>query len=126
MGEYDRAVAAATRGIIKKGELCTWRSRVAGTLADATKPWNKAADVITETAVRILFSLDELEDRQLQHYLKNTETQRGLVNGMMHTVSFTPVLKDTILRAGKELIVAHIDPFSPGGVIVFYNIEFKL
>lgn len=126
MGEYDRAVAAATRGIKKKGQLCTWRSRAAGILADVTEPWSKAADVITETPVNIVFSLDELEDRQLQHYLKNTETQRGLVNGMMHIVSFVPALKDTILRAGKELIVAHIDPFSPGGVIVFYNVEFKL
>ncbi len=125
MGEYDRAVASATRGIKKKGELCTWISRAEGTLADATKPWDKATDVKVETKVNILFTFDDLEDRQLRHYLKNTETQRGLVNGMMHVVNFTPRMKDTVLRANEELIVVTLDVLSPGGVIIYHLIEFK-
>lgn len=123
---YDSSVAAATRELKKWGEECTWISRTEGGLLDATKPWDKAADVKVETKVNILFTFDDLEDRQLRYYLKNTETQRGLVNGMMHVVNFVPKMKDTVLRAGKELIVVTLDVLSPGGVIVYHLIEFKL
>jgi hypothetical protein len=123
---YDPAVAAATREIKKWGDPCTWQSRVSGTLADATKPWDKAADIITETLVHILFSADDLEDRQLRYYLANTETQRGLVNGMMHIVNFVPSMKDTVIRDGEELIIATLDVLKPGPIIIFHKIEFKL
>ena len=123
---YDSSVAAATRELKKWGEECTWQSRVDGSLVDATKPWDKSADTIVETKVRILFTFDDLEDRQLRRYLKNASTQRGLVNGMMHVVNFEPKLKDTVIRAGKQLVVATLDVLSPGGVIVYHLIEFKL
>lgn len=123
---YQPAVNAATRDIKKWGDECIWISRTAGSLADAAKPWDKADDIEIKTTVRILFSADDLEDRQLRYYLKNTETQRGLVNGMMHVVNFKPSMKDTVIRDGEELIIATLDVLKPGSVIIFHLIEFKL
>lgn len=123
---YDRSLAAATRGIKKWGEPCTWVRRSTGTLADPNKPWDKPEDTIVNTSVNILFTFDDLEDRQLIHYLKLTETQRGLVNGMMHAVDFEPSIADTVLRDNKELVIATLDVLSPGGIILYHIIEFKL
>ena len=90
MGVYDRQLASATKGIKKWGQPVTWKRRIAAALPDPLKPWEKASDTIIEVPVQILFTFDDLEDRQLLYYLKNTEVQRGLVNGMMHVVNFIP------------------------------------
>ena len=126
MGVYDRQLKTATKGIKKWGAPVTWRRRVAAALADPNKPWEKSPDTIIDIPVRILFELDDLEDRQLIHYLKNTETQRGLVNGLMHAVDFEPATTDTVVRSGKELVIATLDVLAPGDVILYHLIEFKL
>lgn len=125
MGVYDRSLATATKGIKKWGQLVTWRRRIAAALPDPLKPWEKAPDTIVDVPVRILFTFDDLEDRQLVHYLKNTETQRGLVNGMMQAVDFIPRTTDTVLRGDIELVIATLDVLAPGGVILYHLIEFK-
>ena len=125
MGVYDRQLAAATRGIKKWGRHVTWRRRIATALADPLKPWEKSSDTIIEVPVQILFEFDDLEDRQLIHYLKNTEVQRGLVNGMMHVVDFEPTTTDTVLSNGIELVIATLDVLQPGDIILYHLIEFK-
>jgi|TARA_R110002096_G_scaffold321278_5_gene515399 hypothetical protein len=81
---------------------------------------------LTETPVKILFQRDDLEDRQLNKYRKETSLSDGQINGWMYAYSnFQPKLKDIVYWQGYTLNVAAIDPVQPIDDVIVYFIEFK-
>tara|TARA_Y100001973_G_scaffold106361_1_gene183792 strand:- start:2957 stop:3358 length:402 start_codon:yes stop_codon:yes gene_type:complete len=96
-------------------------------LSDPNKPYivNKATRK-PPVAVKILFTLDDLEDRQQIKYRKETAIVDGQVNGyMVEQPGFSPTLKDIVIWNNRELTVAAIDPIQPIDCPILYFIEFK-
>lgn len=124
MGIYDNAVKTAKRLIHRYGQPVTWR-QPAAVSNDAT-PWNPTAAAPTDEPVKIVFLPKNNESQALLRYLAGTEITIGSLQGLMPVVDFTPDLSDVVLRDGKELRIKAITPLSPGGVIIFYTIEFDV
>ena len=122
---YNRFINLATRAINKYGDACTWVQK-AETTPDANKPWEAGSGSNVNNSVNILFLRDDLEDRQLYHYLRRSNVISGLVNGIMPVVSFTPKLNDYVIRDGEQFEIAALDYEKPGDRIILYYIEFKI
>jgi hypothetical protein len=101
-----------------------WVSIANDTVEDIDEPWKTIHGSSTERAVKILFTMDALEDRQLLKYLKNTETNDGQINGIMYRTDFEPSLKDIVKWGGQELVVRAIDPIKPIDEVIIYVLEF--
>jgi len=90
-----------------------------------TNPFLIGAPTKVETPVKILFLPDQLEDRQIQTYFKDTTMGEGQVNGIMYKYpEFEPKLKDTIERDGVTMGVVAIDELRPINNSLLYFIEF--
>lgn len=123
MAQYDRQIATAIRLIAKYGQAVTWRS--ANETENALEPWKATAGTPTDTEVSICFvPAKDNEWRKLFYYLKGTEVPAGKLAGLMGQVSFTPSLKDVVIRDGKTLRIANIDLLSPNGQKILYTLEF--
>lgn len=88
------------------------------------EPWNVEREESIETPVKIVFTMDALEDRQLLKYLKGTEANDGQINGLMYPQGFEPKLKDIVKFDGQELVVRAIDPIKPFDKPIIYIMEF--
>jgi len=127
MGVYDRQIATAKRLITKYGQnAVTWKVETNGAPVDALKPWlpTEPATPVTHF-VDICFLPVDKEMREFLRYIRGTEVSIGSSIGLMGAVSFTPTIKDTVLRSSVEYRIKWLEPFSPNGEIIFYIIEFE-
>lgn len=122
---YDRLRETVNRLVNKYGDLVTWKKVTNNAPSDSDKPWDFAADTTLEHTVRVVFNIDDLEDRQFFHYMKKSNIGAGLVNGIIGAQSFTPEKKDTVIRDGQELVITAIDPIKPGDTLLGYYIEYQ-
>lgn len=101
-----------------------WCSLADNVVANPSKPYEITRPVKTEYQVRIVFEIDDLEDRQFLKYRKNAETQEGQVNGIMYDHGFTVSLKDYVIVNNQKLVVRSIDKVAPMGTTILYLLEF--
>ncbi|MCC6271127.1 MAG: hypothetical protein IT190_07605 [Microbacteriaceae bacterium] len=101
-----------------------WVSISSDAVDDVDEPWKTVQGQSTEYPVRLLFTLDALEDRQLLKYLKHTEANDGQVNGLMYRTDFEPTLKDIVKWNNQELVVRAINPITPIDGVIIYVLEF--
>lgn len=103
---------------------CEWFSIQNDNVSDVDKPWRVTVGNSVKRPVRILFTLDALEDRQLLKYLKGTEANDGQVNGLMYHSGFEPKLKDIVKWNDQELVIRAINPIAPIDSVIIYDLEF--
>ncbi len=126
VGVYDRQVAAAKRLIAAKGQAVTWRRLVDGSPTDPSKPWLPSAATTTDTAVSIVFlPMNRLGYESLT-FMRDTEVPEGAYQGLMSgDVTFTPSIKDKVIRDGVQLEILNIDTLAPNGQAIIHTITFK-
>jgi len=113
--DYDRARATAARLIVKFGQKGSLR-RVTSTGPDYD-PVQANADFAC--------SLVDLDQSQL--HVADTLIQRGdrMVYLSTQGLSIEPTLADRLLIGGVEHAIVDIQPLSPGGVAVFWQLQVR-
>jgi hypothetical protein len=102
-----------------------WSSVADNPVLDANSPFVVGKPTISEYAVKILFSQDDLEDRQFRRYRRKSTFVDGQVNGfMLAYAEFEPRLKDTVTVGNTNLLVQAIDPIQPIDQVLIYLLEF--
>lgn len=101
-----------------------WVSIANDSVADSDEPWNTTVGNSKKYDVKIVFTQDALEDRQLLRYLDKTAMRTGQVNGIMYDTGFAPKLKDIVKWDSKELVVRAIDPIQTIDDVIVYILEF--
>lgn len=124
MAKFDRQIATAARLIQENGQLVTWRQIVDGAPADSDEPWKPGEQDVTDTAVYIVFLPEDRRGYEFLRALGGTTIPVGNLVGLMAAQSFTPTLKDVVLRDGTELAIRTIDALAPNGDIIMYSIGF--
>ena len=124
MGVYDEEIQMVLDDVEEFGQSVTWRQISNGSPVDSSKPWNVGSSVNTDNTVNILFIINDLVNKQTQKYDSDIN-KSGNLNGVMGKTSFTPDLKDVVIRNGKELNLSSISEISPNGEIIAYRLEFK-
>lgn len=124
MGVYDRQIATAKRLIAKFGQSVTWRVVADGTVSDADRPWLETPATPTDYTVAIAFLPLERQFQELLRYIKGAEVATGSIYGLMGAVTFTPSLRDVVLRSAKEYRIRSIDELAPNGEPILYTVEF--
>ncbi|SCB52460.1 hypothetical protein [Rhizobium lusitanum] len=113
--DYDRARATAERLIAKFGQKGSVRRiRSAGPDYD---PVQMSED--------FLCSFVDLD--QSQAHIADTLIQRGdrMVYLSTEGLSITPTLADKMLIGGVEHAIVDIQPLSPGGTVVFWQLQVR-
>jgi len=124
MGIYDSKVALALRLIEKYGQSVIWQQLADGVPLDPAKPWKPSEGTPTEHTVSIAFLPREKENEKSSQYMKESEVPKGLLLGYMGQVSFTPELKDVIVRGSIQYVVETIDTVEPNDEgVILYTIE---
>jgi hypothetical protein len=124
MNQFVKTAQDVKKELISNGETCQWISAAAPIVPDASKPWITTNGEPTTTGVSILFKLSP-SNPWLQ-LLKGSDVATGGVKALMHVVDFVPSPSDTVTRAdGSKLEIQSITPFTAGGTIIFYYLEFK-
>ena len=110
--------------IKKYGQSVTWRTIINGTPSDPTKPWKPSNDILVDNTVRIAFLPRNKEREKSLQYRKDSEVPKGLLLGYMGQASFTPKLKDVIIRGDKQYVVETIDTVEPNNEgVILYTME---
>ena len=125
MGRYDRQIATAARLVSKYGQPVTWRRVADGAPADPLKPWKPTAATNTDVTVDMVF-VPKGKNSEFLALMKGTEVPKGELVGYMAAQSFTPTLKDLVIRDGVALSVCSIDPIAPNGDVILYTVSFDL
>lgn len=124
MGVYDRQERRAKQKIRKKGQSVIWKQIFNGMPADATKPWKPSAGTTIEKPVRIaFFSLNTKTPRgveSFESFVPDTEIVAGRLYGIMATQSFTPNMKDAVVRDGVQYNVNWLDRIQVNEQTILY------
>lgn len=126
MAKFDRAIATATRLIAANGQAVTWRQVSDGAPGDSAQPWKPGASANVDNAVNIVFLPDDRRDYEFLRLLGATEIPKGKLVGLMAAPSFTPTIKDVVVRDGVTLGIDAVDPLAPNGQIILYTVKFAL
>ncbi len=128
MTVYDRHIALATRLILAKGEVCTWRRIVDGVPPDVNKPWEVANSTpIDVPGVSIVFLPLNRINTELIRTLAGSDLKTGNAYGLMATVPFVPTTTDLVIRSdGRVARIESIDTLEPDGTPILYTINFTL
>lgn len=127
MGVFDRAIKSAERQIEKYGQAITWRVVNVGVPADASKPWRPSVAADVDEPATICFLPMNRENKKLYQYLAGTNTvPTGYTMGLMKgNVTFTPKLKDVVIRGTETYRIKNFDPVKPNEQTVLYLIDFE-
>ena len=125
MARFDRQVQTALKLIKKNGQAVKWRVINDPLPTDPAKPWEPAKATPIDNDVVICFLPIDRQTMETLNFIKGTEISKGSVMGLMGQTSFSPNLKDVVLREGKELRIASIDVLSPNGQVILYTVVFK-
>lgn len=121
MGEYDGAIATATRLIARKGADVVWRKF---TVTDGSEDWNEAGSEHTDFTVKMVILPYNRETASLLAKLANmSDVPVYNMYGLMAPVPFTPVMRDLVISPiFGELRPQRLDILAPGDAIVLYTI----
>ncbi|MGN6774256.1 hypothetical protein [Rhizobium sp.] len=113
--DYDRARATAMRLIAKFGQKGSLR-RITNSGPDYD-PVQASED----------FPCSLVDLDQSQAHVADTLIQRGdrMVYLSTEGLSITPTLADRLLIAGTEYAIVDIQPLSPGGAVVFWQLQVR-
>ncbi|MGY5775598.1 hypothetical protein [Rhizobium sp. LEGMi135b] len=113
--DYERTRATAARLIAKFGQKGTLR-RITNTGPDYDP---------AQTGEDFDCSLVDLD--QSQAHVADTLIQRGdrMVYLSTEALSITPTLADRLLIGGTEHSIVDIQPLSPGGAVVFWQLQVR-
>lgn len=142
---YPRMTQTALRLIKKYGQSVTWRQRNEGTLAATDKPWEgRTPDDYTDYTVFMAFmnvGKEGFENQRYQNQAKLPSVSRtkadsysdlgfsinsvGNVSGLMGQVTFTPSIRDVVLRGDKVHRVVNINNIDTAGPVILYQVELE-
>lgn len=122
---YSRQIKMAQKLIAKKGQKVIWRQVNDGEPADPSKPWIPGPPVNTDNEVSIVFLPSDRKGLEFLRYLKGTEVPIGTLSGLLPNVSFSPKVKDLVIRGDQELVIRTIDPIAPAEQTLLYVMEFE-
>lgn len=125
MGVYDRQIATAQRLIREKGQSVTWRSVRDGAPGDSSQPWKPGAAVNTDNTVNMVFLPPDRRNSEFLRLLADTELPKGDVLGYMGAVSFTPSLKDIIIRGSETYTITSLDHLQPNEESILWIVGLK-
>lgn len=125
MAVYGEEIQMVKELLTELGQSVTWYRNTNGSPADPTKPWKPSAATAVQVAVNIAFIPTNMLGYESLRALFGTVIPHGSIVGFMGQVSFTPTLKDTVLRGSEMLSIEAIDELSPNGEIVMYTVRFK-
>ncbi|WFU07650.1 hypothetical protein QA646_09930 [Rhizobium sp. CB3090] len=113
--DYAKTRATAARLIAKFGQKGSLR-RITNTGPDYDP---------VQTSEDFACSLVDLD--QSQSYIADTLIQRGdrMVYLSIEGLSITPTLADKVLIGGIEHAIIDIQPLSPGGTVVFWQLQVR-
>ncbi|NLR96623.1 hypothetical protein HGP17_07230 [Rhizobium sp. P38BS-XIX] len=113
--DYDRTRATAARLIARFGQKGSLR-RITNTGPDYDP---------VQTSEDFDCSLVDLD--QSQAHVADTLIQRGdrMVYLSTEGLSITPMLSDRLLIGGVEHAIVDIQPLSPGGTVVFWQVQVR-
>jgi hypothetical protein len=128
MGEYDRAIATATRLIAKKGRVVDWSKATAAEPEPGDKPWKPQpsdgpADEPFKPKV-VFFPPGEGSRATLQQITGTevpTASEYGLLAG---SEPFTPEQGDIVMRDGIQLAVVGVATLRPAEDAVLHTVWF--
>jgi hypothetical protein len=120
MGVYDRQIATAQRLIKEKGQTIIWRSMTDGAPSDSDQPWKPSAATQTDYMADVLFLPRNRRNQEFLSLMEGIEVPKGDIVGYMGGVTFTPTLKDTIIRGGETYTIASLDHLSPNGESILW------
>lgn len=123
MTVYSRQIERAQCMIDQKGQSVTWRQIV--DTPNPTEPWKPTAGTPVDNTVKIVFFPYSLQTKKTLQFLTGTEIKSGYIYGLMASVSFTPGIKDVVIRGSKQLIIDSIDVLDPDGTPILYTIGFQ-
>lgn len=126
MGQFDRLRNTATRLITKYGEKIRYVNVADGAPIDG-KEWEKSPPVKTEHSVSAVFLPNGSSLESLFQMMKNGNVQTGNETVYIPSLSFTPSLKDILIRSdGLERRLKSISPIRPNGdAVVVYMMEIQ-
>ena len=121
--KYGDDIEFVREEIEDSGEAVTWRQIADGAPADSAKPWKPGAAVEGDIPVIVTFVPENDRQLRVQQYLKSSVIPQTLEVGLMASYdSFTPKIKDVLLRGTVEYEVWYIDRLAPDGTDVFFRI----
>ena len=119
---FTRQIAMAKRMISKYGQSVTWRQQADGAPPDPTKPWEPGAASTTDHTVKIAFFPEDFFLLRTQQRARNDVIPEGYEVGYMAQQSFTPKIKDVVIRGSQQLRVAYLDALHPDGTDILYRV----
>ena len=122
---HENFKALATRLINEHGDDVVYTEVTKGNPVDPDKPWEGSAETPTSHNVKMVFTIDRLEDREFIHFMRNTEMVSGQVDALMAVEDFEPKQGDYMTRDGQSWVIANANPLKPGPLLIMWFIEFK-
>jgi hypothetical protein len=123
MGEYDNAVALATRLLAKKGRLVTLLRKPTPTVPDSSKPWRVDKTSYTRLPLKGVFLDAPLEGQggernpgEDRWCIISAKTKEGV------SVS-EPLLADLIEDGTKVYSIEAVTRLQPGDTVIAYSMK---
>jgi hypothetical protein len=112
----------ATRLLTAYGQEVTFRANSEQVAADPNKPWKPNVKDYYDYTVRIVFVSDTRRGYEPQRLRDGSEVPKGNSVGIMAAQTFTPNLRDSIIRGGVTYGICTIEPIAPNGTVVAYKL----
>lgn len=122
---HENFKALATRLINEHGDDVVYTEITKGAPVDPNKPWEGSAETPKTHNVKMVFLRDKLEDREFNHFMRNTEMVSGQFDALMAVEAFEPIQGGYMTRDGKNWVIANVNPLKPGPLLIMWFIEFK-
>lgn len=125
MAVYSQQIQTALRLIAAKGMAVTFRKIANGEPDNILMPWRPGVSVNTDYPVSIAFFPVGRVKNEFSHYAQDAETSISSEVGYMGQQSFIPVIKDIVIRDGREMSIKNIERLAPNGEIILYILHFE-
>lgn len=129
---YTRLAASATRMIAQYGQIVTWKQLNEGTPTDTTKPWKEGGFTAVTYNVKMLFLPNNRLFFESEHLIRmdnsrdEFDTQvAGQEQGYLAVQSFTPKVKDVVIRDNKEYRIQSLNLYKPATIVLLWIVEFE-
>lgn len=123
MGEYESAVALATRLINRKGASIKLRTVADGAPTSPNKPWEVPSQSRRDFdwhAVFLDYSVKEIDGTTV---LQGDQHCFAVPDNVSDAVE--PTSKARIVRGTQVWTIVKVTPLNPGGVVIYYDIQVR-
>ena len=117
---YDDMIETALEMIEEFGQSVTWQQVSEDTKPDPVKPWISGDTITVDNTVDMVFlPVDSVAQKSIQ-MRTDSLVPAGTEVGYMGQTSFTPSIRDVVIRGGETITIKNIDVYSSSGEAVLY------